>query len=255
LLHKFKRDSRYSRNGKGVRMAYDRIASSYDLHYRDNFSVAENAVIKQYLARKGFTNGRVLDLGCGTGLLITMFNIPPTYYAGLDVSEGMLTVARRKFPNHHFVQASMDNIPFGDAEFDRVICLFGGISYVKSHHLSATIREIFRVLRAGGRLFIMAYGKAHYCKKEDYILHDQKIERHLFTNRELFDLVFPLFPVSKVIGMNSAVELYRRASLSIKSLMFLMQAEIDTVGHEIPDFCQYQIAIGEKIIGETSFKH
>jgi ubiquinone/menaquinone biosynthesis C-methylase UbiE len=93
----------------------------------------------------------VLDVGCGTGRFIDA--LPPRYHAiGIDVSEGMLDLARRK--GIEVVRAGADSIPFGDRSFDLVT------TFAVLHHLidpevvRAALSEMARVVKPGGAVLV-----------------------------------------------------------------------------------------------------
>jgi demethylmenaquinone methyltransferase/2-methoxy-6-polyprenyl-1,4-benzoquinol methylase len=71
---------------------------------------------------------------------------------GLDFSERMLERARLKEPAISWVKGDMLALPFGDASFDAVTVGFG-VRNVED--LEVGLRELRRVLRAGGRLGIL----------------------------------------------------------------------------------------------------
>jgi ubiquinone/menaquinone biosynthesis C-methylase UbiE len=103
----------------------------------------------------------VLDVGCGTGTLLieAAKRVAPSGSAqGVDRSAEMLAYARRKATARGvsaiFVEESSDRLPFSDASFDVVF------STLMLHHLPApmqmaTIMEMERVLRPGGRIIIV----------------------------------------------------------------------------------------------------
>lgn len=97
----------------------------------------------------------ILDVPCGGG--ITFSHLRPgqqVRYVAMDISPGMLELARRRLsPAQHdtveFVEASIEQIPFPDDEFDLCVC-FNGLHCLPDP--AAAIREIARCLKPGGRL-------------------------------------------------------------------------------------------------------
>ncbi len=103
---------------------------------------------------------RVLEIGCGTGDSTFVHATEVRRLVATDVSREMVVRARNKL-NHrrfrsrlHFSLADAGHLPFRDASFDAVIGRGVALSYVKSPELA--LREIYRVLRAGGRVAIDA---------------------------------------------------------------------------------------------------
>jgi ubiquinone/menaquinone biosynthesis C-methylase UbiE len=121
----------------------------------------KNILIKQADIRAGH---RVLDLGCGTGTLAIMVKQahPATEVVGLDADPDMLKVASYKSRQLNapvkFDIGFTNRLPYPDASFDRVL------SSIMIHHLKTpdkkeTAREVFRVLKPGGQLHILDFGK------------------------------------------------------------------------------------------------
>ncbi|HEU4988860.1 MAG TPA: class I SAM-dependent methyltransferase [Gemmatimonadaceae bacterium] len=101
--------------------------------------------------------GMVIDLGCGTGLLLDLLRVAPDHYYGIDISEGMLARARQKHPAHRFLAGDIEAPIRGiaDGRADLVVSLFGSISYCG---LEAARDRVMRLLAPGGRFFLMFCG-------------------------------------------------------------------------------------------------
>jgi ubiquinone/menaquinone biosynthesis C-methylase UbiE len=108
---------------------------------------------------------RVLDVGCGTGTLAVRIRSrePSVEVVGLDPDPKALAIARRKAERAgvavRFEQGYGDRLPFGDAEFD---CVTSSLMF---HHLDLAtrrgmLREVLRVLRPGGRLHFVDFGRS-----------------------------------------------------------------------------------------------
>lgn len=108
----------------------------------------------------GLSRGeRVLDVACGTGVVTRRASElvgPEGNVAGLDVNPAMLAVARSASPTSiEWHESSAESIPCPDASFDVVTCSLG-LQFVSDR--SAAMREIHRVLAAGGRVTIATVG-------------------------------------------------------------------------------------------------
>jgi len=107
-----------------VKAYYDRRAPEYDdwwlgtgLHAgRDRPGWREEVETLTH-ALAGLPPARTLDVACGTGFLTAHL---PGEIVGLDQSESMLEIARRRVPSAEFVRGDADTLPFADSAFGRV---------------------------------------------------------------------------------------------------------------------------------------
>lgn len=94
----------------------------------------------------------ILDVACGTGDLTLDLLRRGHRVTGVDLSEQMLALARRKAEAARFQLADAEALPFADASFDAVTCAFGIRNFV---HLEKGLDEMLRVLKPGGRLVLL----------------------------------------------------------------------------------------------------
>lgn len=106
----------------------------------------------------GITAGQhVLDVACGTGVLtreVARRVQPGGSVIGLDINDGMLSVARQKAPAIAFEEGNVEALPFHDQHFDAVTCQFGLMFFPDRRK---AIREMMRVLKPGGRLAVAVW--------------------------------------------------------------------------------------------------
>ena len=96
--------------------------------------------------------GRLLELACGTGRLTQQLAaaLPaPVSIDATDLNEPMVAVARARVSaaNVRWRTADAMALPFGDAEFDAVVCQFGVMFFPDK---VAAARQVRRVLKDGG---------------------------------------------------------------------------------------------------------
>jgi len=103
------------------------------------------------------TGHRVLDIGCGTGVLVTLIKRlhSDVDVVGLDPDPKALIRARRKAERAavqiQLDQGYSDELPYPDASFDRVLSSFM-LHHLQADEKESTLREVRRVLKPGGSL-------------------------------------------------------------------------------------------------------
>ena len=102
----------------------------------------------RYLAAfRGVAHGRVLELGCGSGMYTTALATADAVF-GIDISQRFLERATAALPTATFARADAHQLPFADSSFDAVVSI-GIFEYLDRPRAFA---EIARVLRPGGEL-------------------------------------------------------------------------------------------------------
>ena len=104
---------------------------------------------------------RILDLGTGTGHTAAFLAHASIRVTGVDPERDMLSAARRAYgdrPGLTFVQATAADLPFEDGAFDAAVA-----RHTLHHHedVRATLRELARVVRPGGRFVLVDETSPH----------------------------------------------------------------------------------------------
>jgi len=140
-----------ARNPQQVAALYDGWAATFDAQMAA--AGYRHPSIGLALLARHLRGGTVLDAGCGTGLLgdwLAIMGVAPVQ--GLDISGGMLAVARAKGSYAGLQQAALGGpLPFGDAAFDGVIST--GV-FTTGHVGAEGLPELVRILRPGGALVL-----------------------------------------------------------------------------------------------------
>ena len=143
---------------------YDLLTSLYDPLIR--ITVREDTFKRDLVSFANIqSDQRILDVGCGTGTLALMIKQahPSTEVSGVDGDQKIIGIAKQKSDSTgikvKFDHGLATKLPYPDNSFDRVF------SSLMFHHLSSedkgfALKEIYRVLKPNGQLFIADWGKA-----------------------------------------------------------------------------------------------
>ena len=140
----------------GTRRSYDAVAGAYADGLRDELAgkpldrALLAALIEQ--APAGTTIG---DLGCGPGHVTGWLAAHGAAAAGIDLSAGMIDVARREQPGAEFRVGDLLSLPAADGEFGAVVAFYS-IIHLTPGELPAALAEMHRVVRPGG-LALLAF--------------------------------------------------------------------------------------------------
>ncbi len=151
-------DSEFHIDQRRMRRHFDQSASEYD-----GVAVVQREVGRRLFERLDLirlTPQRVLDLGCGTGLLSEQLGkrFRDAELVSLDISAAMLRQARRRkgwFRSQRFVCADAQRLPLASASVDMI---FSNLTFQWCNDLEAAFKECRRVLRPGGVLLYSTLG-------------------------------------------------------------------------------------------------
>ena len=164
-----------------------KYAQIYDLIYSGKNYEEESKRITRIIKRYKKSDGKeLLEVACGTGNYLKFFK-NDFNCIGLDISEKMLRIARKKLSKIKFVKGNMVNFKL-NKKFDVILCLFNSIGYAKTYkNLEKTIRNFSSHLKNGGILIINPwFSKSDFKPKTNVGLYENekiKIARIYVTQK------------------------------------------------------------------------
>lgn len=123
----------------------------------------------------------ILDIATGTGDLAIQFaeSTKASKIVGLDLSEGMLSVARKKIEGSNisekinFIKGDSEALPFKENSFDAITVSFGIRNF---EHLEKGLSEIYRVLKPNGLFIILETSvPSKFPFKQGYNFYSKKL--------------------------------------------------------------------------------
>ncbi len=135
---------------------FDGIAQGYSSLYHERtpggtaFRLRKQRVLELF----DKPGGKVLDVGCGSGVMVDDLLAQDCAFWGVDPSWQMINQCRKDFGsrrNAHFFVGGAEEIGFPDSYFDAVICM-GVLERVGNNR--AALRELLRVLKRDGTLIV-----------------------------------------------------------------------------------------------------
>ncbi|MEU3895617.1 class I SAM-dependent methyltransferase [Streptomyces sp. NPDC045251] len=164
-----------------TRRSYDTVAASYADQVRDllDRTPEERAVLALFAdlvrSRGG---GSVADVGCGPGRITAHLSRLGVDAFGIDLSPGMVDVARRDHPGLRFELGSMTDLDLGDGSMAGLVAWYSLI-HIPDTRIGTVFEHFHRVLRPGGPLLLGFHvGDTSKVKTEGYGGHPMKVQVH-----------------------------------------------------------------------------
>jgi demethylmenaquinone methyltransferase/2-methoxy-6-polyprenyl-1,4-benzoquinol methylase len=147
-----------------VARMFDNISHRYDfLNHFLSLGIDKGWRKRAVRMLKADSPKQILDVATGTGdFAIQSLVLNPERIVGIDISEGMLEVGRRKMKQRgvdsiiDMVYGDSENLPFEGNKFDAVTVAFGVRNF---ENLVKGLTEIFRVLRPGGKIVVLEFSR------------------------------------------------------------------------------------------------
>jgi ubiquinone/menaquinone biosynthesis C-methylase UbiE len=139
---------------------WSRVSSQYDSLYSNEWSLFEDMQVRRWIEEIGVGGGRLLDLGCGTGLgyFLSACQAKGFEYEGIDISQDMLDQMSRKYPQAMTRNLSLEELDcLPSSGYRNILALNSVLSY--SGDFYELIRQIFRLLEPGGVFLVSALNR------------------------------------------------------------------------------------------------
>ena len=187
----------------------------------------------------------VLEIGCGAGAHSALFAAQGAHVTAVDLTPERVLATSRKLDmvdgsgSSGALQADAERLPFGDGAFDLVYS--NGVL----HHtpdMEGAVREVFRVLKPGGRAVVMLYARHSFQYWVKLFFYQGILRGDLFRHRDWIGGTAEWMsseaqtvrnPETKVYSGREALELFREfSSVRIRKYGFTFQA-LPLIGQRI----------------------
>lgn len=161
-----------------TRTSYDTVAGSYADQVRE--AIAQGRFLRAVLGLfadsvRAVGGGPVADIGCGPGHVTAYLHTLGVDAFGVDLSPGMVEVARRDHPGLRFVVGSMTDLNLPDASVAGLLA-WQSLIHVPDEDVPAVFGHFRRVLRPGGPVQLLFHvGDAVRVKTQGYGGHPMRV--------------------------------------------------------------------------------
>lgn len=163
--------------------AYRNIAGRYDRLFENMNKGLRLMGILMFRPSKGM---KILDVGCGTGAHLELYQRYKCNLYGIDLSQSMLKVARARLGDS--VQLELGDatcMPYADSNFDLIICMLS-LHEMAQQTRAGVLSEMKRVLKDGGHIVLTDFRPGPYQPLQGWISKAIIFFSELSAGREHF---------------------------------------------------------------------
>jgi ubiquinone/menaquinone biosynthesis C-methylase UbiE len=164
-----------------VRNVYDSLAREYaEAFSADHENKPMDREILKRFAREVGDGRPAWDLGCGPGQTARYLKDLGIEISGLDLSEGLLKQARALHPDIRFQQGDILALPFEDGSIACAVAFYAIVHFTEEQ-VAKAFREVFRVLRPGGRLLLTCHIGKETIHLDEFLGREVDMDVMFFT--------------------------------------------------------------------------
>ncbi|WP_020574688.1 class I SAM-dependent methyltransferase [Actinopolymorpha alba] len=173
-----------------ARLAYDTVAVDYAKLLRDELAAkpvdrAQLGTFAELVLADGA--GPVADIGCGPGRVAAHLHSLGLEVFGIDLSPGMIAVARETYPALRFDEGSMIALDLADGQLGGVVAWYS-IIHTPPERLPVIFAEFHRVLRPGGYLQLAFQAGDEVVHLEQAYGHSLSLDAYRLSPDRIADL-------------------------------------------------------------------
>jgi SAM-dependent methyltransferase len=240
--------------------------SEHEFGTREFFDEVERHRYQKYapwmpevMGFEDFAGQRLLEVGCGMGTDLLQFARGGANVTGVDLTPRSIEISRYHLSLYgrsgEFAIADCERLPFNDESFD--VAYSNGVL----HHTPDTagaVREIHRVLRAGGQARVMLYHRGSFAYWSQVIVRYGILRGEFLRGKSAADIMSRYVefnqgggrPLVKVYSRRQALELFsmfREVRVQVEQLI---ESELFLLGRFIPRniFRRLQKSVGWNVI-------
>ena len=197
-------------------IASESIVSDNPIHQR---------LLKAYIIAQDYTEGDVLEVGCGEGRGIDLILNKAKTFTAIDKIEPAIAILREKYPSEKFFSG---NIPpfsgLAENSFDRVFS-FQVIEHIEDDHLF--LKEIHRVLKPGGIALLTTPNRIKSLSRNPWHIRE-------YTSDELTALAGKYFAHVEMKGITGNEKVLQYYDRNKKSVERVTRFDVLDLQHRLP---------------------
>ncbi|HLF83048.1 MAG TPA: class I SAM-dependent methyltransferase [Blastocatellia bacterium] len=154
----------------------------------------------RFLSRCGLPEGKILDVGCGSGFFLRALDAAKWDRFGVETSVAAVRTAERAIGSGHVFAGTLTQSTWADSTFD-VVTFWSALEHTNEPR--ANLREAKRIIKPGGSLIVQAPNAASYQARffgGDWFALDAPRHRYHFTlsllERLLSEIGFEIYRVT-----------------------------------------------------------
>jgi SAM-dependent methyltransferase len=168
-----------------IQSSYDRVAQHYAEEYFEELARKPfDRDILDVFADSLRGRGEVCEIGCGPGQIARYLKDRELDMRGLDLSGEMIACAARLNPDISFAQGDMLALDLPDNAFAGIVSFYAVI-HLKREDVVRALKEMFRVLRPGGKLLVSFHGGEGELHRDEWYGKPVSIDVILMTKDEM----------------------------------------------------------------------